>query len=377
MIFLIIILLVTLCILLVERLAIARYVSTIDLRIHINGTRGKTSVAEYIAAGLQSTGHGVMLKVTGVKPVLNHDGVSTDIKRRGGARVQEQFSVLRQAYLRGVKNMVLECMSISPELQRLESRVYKPHIYVITNIKDDHREVMGYNLDDQVEAICSAIPPDCTVITNETLFLENIRKAAGLVGSEVIVPESLDNQIIEELPFGVFHENISLALSVCDQAGVDSILVREGVIKSAGIMENPLVFLKRGEKELSFLNGLSVNDVGSTISFIDHWQSKIEYNDKYSIILNTRHDRPLRTDQFTSWIADSKNTIDKIIITGTHAHRAKKRLIGSGFIREKVHIWKLRDISVESLFGIVKPNTMVIGIGNIGGMGQKIIRELK
>lgn len=362
-----------------EKSAVQRSVGNLQLRIHVNGTRGKSSVTEYIAAGLLDNRPEVMAKITGVIPKIIHNGLEQPIERTGGARVQEQFKVIRYASKSKVSSLVLECMSIDPELQRMESRVFKPHIYVITNIKDDHREEMGNTIEEQADAICQAIPENCTVITNEIHFLDKIKEKASVKGSRVITPLMSYQEYAEKLPFGVFPENIELALTVCQVAGVDRIQAKEDIIKYVQNRESPLTTVYYDSGKIQFLNAFAVNDVDSTSFFIHHWMDKIGHQGKISLVLNTRADRPLRTDLFTGWMAKGIHLFEHIIVTGDHAMRAKYSLIKAGFDKEKLFVWQASQIEnlKERLFEMTGDGSLVVGIGNIGGNGFNIINKLR
>ncbi|MBM4170972.1 MAG: hypothetical protein FJ214_03780 [Ignavibacteria bacterium] len=51
--------------------------------------------------------------------------------------------MIKRAAKNNVDAIILECMSIKPELQIIESKVLNPHYYVITNIREDHLEELG------------------------------------------------------------------------------------------------------------------------------------------------------------------------------------------------------------------------------------------
>jgi len=60
MVFAIAILTIALGLLIIERKVISTSVLALQLRIHVNGTRGKSSVTKYIAAGLSTQDPAVM-----------------------------------------------------------------------------------------------------------------------------------------------------------------------------------------------------------------------------------------------------------------------------------------------------------------------------
>ena len=362
-----------------EKSTVQRSVSNLQLRIHVNGTRGKSSVTEYIAAAIFMAQPEVMAKITGIIPTIIHNGAEQNIKRAGVARVQEQFYTIRLAAKMKAKSLILECMSISPELQRLESRFFKPHIYVITNIKDDHREEMGKRLEDQANSICNAIPANCTVITNEIRYLDKIKEIATANNSLVVSPKPLKPELLKRLPFGIFPENISLALAVCDVGGINYELAEEGIINRILNGKSPLFSINYDSKEIKFLNAFAVNDVDSTSSFLKHWQKNLGNNGKISVILNTRADRPIRTDLFAGWISDISSSISNIIVTGDHVNRAKYSMLKAGVDKGKIYIWQSKHLKrlKENLFNMIDDGSLVVGVGNIGGDGFTILSELK
>lgn len=364
--------------LLIERQLVEKSVAKLQMRIHVNGTRGKSSVTEYIASGLSNTSNSVMAKITGVVPTIILPDSRQVISRKGAPRVQEQFYVIRYAARRNIEKLVLECMSIAPEFQQIESRLFKPHIYVITNIKDDHREAMGPTLHKQAEAICSAIPSNSIVVTNETLLLDIVRKRAEERNSKVVLPEKLDPDLEKQLPVGVFPENVALAVEVCKLCGVNSIRSINSILSSFTDHRPAYNPIEIEGKEYVFLNAFSVNDVDSTESFIRYWKSKLNIDQSYSLILNTRSDRPLRTDQICSWIMRETDQIDHIIISGSHYRRAVRNLIKSGFVMEKISVLKRGELNQlkKRLHSLITDGSLIVGLGNSGEKGDLILKEL-
>ncbi|HCM59834.1 MAG TPA: poly-gamma-glutamate synthase PgsB [Bacteroidales bacterium] len=374
-----VILILLLSLLIIEKRMLQKSIGSMNLRIHVNGTRGKSSVTEYIAAGVASSRPEVMAKITGIIPSVIHNGVIQTVDRNGAARVQEQVNILRSAFRKKVKTMVLECMSIAPELQKLEGSIFQPHFYVITNIRDDHREEMGKDIESQADAICSAIPANCRVITGESKFIKKIEEKASAGNSTVITAGELDERLREKLPWGIFPENVALALTVCREAGIDPDLAEEGIMNWIAGTKSPLTTMLYGGKKIRFLNAFAVNDIESTESFIGYWKEVSGHTDRITVILNTRADRPVRTDLFSEWIANNRDSFDLIILTGNHRTRARYKLSESGFEKEKVICWNSREMRspVKSLVSTVSDGAFVTGIGNIGGDGFHIINELR
>ena len=66
-------------------------INSIPIRIHINGTRGKSSVTRLIGAGLREGGISTITKVTGTFPrLIIEDGTETYIHRKSTANIIEK-----------------------------------------------------------------------------------------------------------------------------------------------------------------------------------------------------------------------------------------------------------------------------------------------
>lgn len=373
-----IILCILIAVLIFEKWLLQRSVNSLSLRIHVNGTRGKSSVTEYIASGLSVKYPGVIAKITGVVPSVIQHGKRDTIRRRGVARVQEQVKTVISASRSRAESLVMECMSISPELQRLESRFFKPHIFVITNIRDDHREEMGNNLEAQVESICDSIPSASIIVTGETRFLDKIVEKAAIRGSRVISAIEKNFDGLYDIPDWVYPTNISIALAVCEIAGISREEAIDGIMKCVSAERSPLLRIEDGGREIKFLNAFAVNDIESTKAFLEKWKSILGHQGKISVLLNTRADRPLRTRLFSKWISDNLILLDQVIITGTHSVWAENSIVRGGVERDNVHLWRKREIAnlQSNLTSILPCGSLLVGVGNIAGEGFNILERL-
>lgn len=368
-----ILILITIIFLISEYWIVHRAVNKIPLRILVNGTRGKSTIVKYISAGLRSADKKVVAKITGVIPtIINPDGSEKIIKRIGPARIQEQFKMMRFASKLSCDCLILECMSINPELQKLESQIFKPNIYIITNIRDDHREQLG-EIESQVNTFCNAIPPNSTVITSEQKYLNEITRSSASKGSKVIFVNNPGLENSSEADY-FFPSNLNIAVAACCSAAFDKEKVTKSIGESVWNEANPFIELNLEGKNIRFINGFAVNDVESAADFLIHWERRLGSLEKLNIIFNSRYDRPLRSISFAKWIS-SINILDKIIVTGSHIPRTKFELQRNGIEQQRIVIWNRKRIKglLEGIKTITEDNTIFMGLGNISGNGLRIV----
>src|SRR5438552_5179903 len=95
-----------------------RNLERIPVRVHVNGTRGKSSVTRLISAGLRAGGIRTLGKTTGTEArLLLPDGSEQPVFRVGPPNVIEQTRVVARAAAAGAQALVVECMAVQPELQ--------------------------------------------------------------------------------------------------------------------------------------------------------------------------------------------------------------------------------------------------------------------
>src|SRR5512134_2019926 len=97
-----------------------RNLRRIPVRIHVNGTRGKSSVTRLIAAGLREAGIVTCAKTTGTLPrMILPDGSEYPVFRPSSPNIIEQVRIVSTAAAYRAQALVLECMALQPHLQSL------------------------------------------------------------------------------------------------------------------------------------------------------------------------------------------------------------------------------------------------------------------
>src|SRR4030042_1387019 len=88
-----------------------RRLKTIPLRIHVNGSRGKSSVTRLVAAGLRAGGIRTVAKTTGTLPrIIDPEGHEIAIIRDQRANIIEQVKIIRFLGHYNPQALVIECM---------------------------------------------------------------------------------------------------------------------------------------------------------------------------------------------------------------------------------------------------------------------------
>ena len=91
-------------------------VQRIPFRIHVNGTRGKSSVTRCsIGAGLRAAGYETITKVRGTFPrLILNDGMEVFIHRKIGANILEQIDIVDFAVRHKAQVLLIEFMALNP-----------------------------------------------------------------------------------------------------------------------------------------------------------------------------------------------------------------------------------------------------------------------
>ena len=117
--------------------------AAIPIRIHVHGTRGKSTTVRYLYDELRARGFRVLAKTTGDQPEYNlPDGNTEPIRRFSPARITEHIRIFNKAAQLGVNALVVEGMALQRETVWFSQQILCPTHVVITNVRPDHAESM-------------------------------------------------------------------------------------------------------------------------------------------------------------------------------------------------------------------------------------------
>lgn len=356
-------------------------IKSIPIRIHINGTRGKSSVTRLIGAGLRAGGITNITKVTGTFPrLIIEDGSETFIHRKAGANIIEQLDIVKFAARRKVKALVMECMALQPQYQTItEHQMIHSNISVMTNVRIDHTDVMGHTLDEIAETLGRTIPKNELLFTTENVIPEKLKAMADRqhTVTHFIHADSVTRDEMKGFRYIEHRENVALALAICQHLKIDRTTALRGMyeaIPDAGVLTCHRV--EAFQKHIIFYNAFAANDPDSTFLVWQKIRDEIGFEGKRIVLLNTRQDRLYRAQQLAEMVAVKLgDEVDFLMLIGQSTDVVEGMAIGYGVPRNKVIGvgWTTPDKVFERVLSVTDKKSTIVAIGNMGGMGADTV----
>jgi poly-gamma-glutamate synthase PgsB/CapB len=342
-----------------------RRLKRIPIRIHVAGTRGKSTVTRLVAAGLRAGGHRVVAKTTGTQPkLIRPDGSEVLIRRWGAASIREQSRFIRAAAREKADAIVVEAMAIEPEyLGALERFYIRATDLLITNLRPDHQEQLGDRPDAMASAIARALPSAGRVFATAEAATPLMIAETQRRRCELIVVDNAGEPDPEAA-------NLMLASAVCRRYGIDH-KIADAAMESAqkDIGAFTLQSVTIGGRPLRFANAFSCNDVES---FRQLWRRHQPAGMPAAFLFNARADRPLRSRAFLSLLPLMAPGAALYVTQGSRAFR--RWALKAGFDPGRIHL--LPPAAAPQQLGRiareVADGTVVWGTGNFLGAGAEI-----
>jgi poly-gamma-glutamate synthase PgsB/CapB len=357
-----------------------RLVKAVPIRIHVNGTRGKSSVTRLIAAGLREGGISTMAKTTGTMPrIIDSDGLEIPVVRPDTANIIEQVKIFRYFAKRKPQAVVIECMAVNPEYQWIcEHQIVRATIGVITNSRLDHILEMGPTIENVTRSLCNTIPKDGIMYTAEQKMFWLMSREARRVNCELhrVHPDAVN--YIELSHFGhIEHaENVSLALSVCDHCGVDRETALRGMYKATPDVGALHIFeASQDDKVVQFVHAMAANDPESTLAIWEKTKSLCTDLGMVFFLLHTRADRYDRTIQLLEMIKqDLSDAYDFLLLSGEKVERVYADVPRLGLDQSRT--LKIGARRADEVYDIIMNRVENVGtvfaIGNVGKGGLDV-----
>lgn len=361
-----------------------RYLRQIPIRVHVNGTRGKSSVTRLIAAGMRAGGIKTIAKTTGTKPrFIYDDGTEVPVIRAGKANIIEQLRIVRRTAQLGAQALVTECMAVSPELQTVvEDGMIKSTHSVITNARADHLDEMGPTVPDVARNLARTISRGGEFFTAERDNLDIMCQVADQRGSVVhaSLAESVSEQMLRGFSYFEHAENVALALAVCSSFGIDRDTALAGMYATAPDPGALRIYnLEVFGRKITFINAFAMNDPDSYRIVWERLAPRIPPLARTVVMLNCREDRIQRAEQLAVLISRDL-AADLFLLTGQGTAPVYNKACRLGVPPAKIKDLGGQDAPeifehvLEEADGVP---VAVFGIGNIVGLGEEVVNHFR
>ena len=359
-------------------------ITSIPVRVNVNGIRGKSTVTRLITGVLQEAGYHTVGKTTGTDARMLYwfDSQEAPIKRRmEGPNIGEQRRVLTKASELKADALVSECMAVKPDYQVVfQEELLKANIGLIVNVLEDHMDVLGPTLEEVADSFSEAIPYNGDLIINDSPYVSYFKQMAKQRNTKVHVCDTsaISEEFLKKFEYMVFPENAALALSVADVLGIDHETAKRGMLKAwpdPGAMQiRPI----GDANNPSFLvNGFAANDPMSTINIWERVKQLSYPTEQPVVIMNTRSDRVDRTEQFIQQVLP-KIQAETLVVMGDNTS-----LIVKAYKRGEFPVRNLLDLesaSTDEIVRVLQPflsGKTIYGVGNIHGGADELVTRLE
>ena len=343
-----------------------RTLRAIPMRIHVAGTRGKSTTTRLIAAALRASGRRVVAKTTGSEPrLILPDGREEIWPRRGPASIREQIGFVKRAAQLSADTIVVECMAVRPEFVFASERhLIEATTTVITNTRADHLEDIGESSEASARALAWSICAKGQLVVSTEAASPALLARAKARRNAVTVIDTAGLDPIEA--------DRALALAVATAHGVPAAIAKPAMEAAAS---DPGSFHERTldveGKPVRFANAFSCNDVDSLKLL---W-STVDTGVRPIVLLNARRDRPLRTQRFLAFLAAQVPMPLLFVVGDPLATRLARR---AGFGPDAVRQLRARlpDKALRELAAAAPSGSVIWGIGNYQGFGARLTAAL-
>jgi len=360
--------------------------------VAVTGTRGKSSVTRLVASGLRASGARVLAKTTGSKPVLIFpDGSEREVSRAGPASIREQVRLVSLTGRTGADVLVSEMMSIGPECLAVESRrILRPTILALTNVRLDHLAEMGWRKDDVAHTLASAFPPQADIFIPEEEVYPVFEEAAARAGSRLhpVAPPAGPPILASGLgadpipPFEEFEPNVRLALAILDSMGVKREEALRGMALAGPDLGSFKIWSGRFGDPLRpavCISAFAANEPQSSAAALEMVRDKVPLASRPLLgILSLREDRGDRTLQWVRAAADGFfRGFAHVVLVGPPAGpalRKFRRSAGPGGPAFSRCLGSSPAAVMNHVFSVAPDEPVVVGLGNIVGPGERVIR---
>ena len=351
-----------------------RRVRQIPIRIHVNGTRGKSTVTRLIAAGFRESGYRTIAKTTGsASRLILPDASEVELQRAGAPSISEQLEIIEFAGRNGADVLVIECMAVIPELQAVSQHsIVHGTCSVVTNARLDHQDVMGETVEEIAWSLGAVAPRGGVLVTAEqdAALVDTLAARAATVGARVVQADLSEAPTAEEFGRAEWPDNLALALRVCALHGIDRETALRGMRKApldpGALFSTPLPV---DGCRARFVNAFAANDYTSTEQIIRQVQQANPGG--LFLLVNARADRPRRTQDMAALLSNGFDPCAAFLIgdgASLLERLVRRQKPGLPVVNLAGHP---REVALERIAPHLGQDACLVGIGNIGGPAEE------
>ncbi len=359
-------------------------IKNLDIRINVNGIRGKSTATRLITAILWEAGYKAIGKTTGTASRMMYwdtDEEKAIERKPRGVNISEQIQVIDEAVKYGANALVCECMAVRPEYQRVyQHDIIKAQMTVIVNVLEDHLEEMGPTTEQIAWAFANTIPYNGIAVVPDCEFTDYFRSVAEERNSKIYVIDDheITEKYLKKFDYRLFDHNCAVALTAARALGISDDVAYRGMLKAHPDPGALRFYNLRNEKgPFCLVNAFAANEPSSTL---DIWDVISEEKPKMAknpiILMNCRPDRVDRTQQF---IRDFFPKIDNAILITTGENTKE---VGTAYRNGKFpNVIQYMDFDGEEADKILPEiapllvNHVIMCVGNIHGCGGEPVLE--
>jgi gamma-polyglutamate synthase len=367
-----------------------RRLESIPIRVHVNGSRGKTGTSRLIGAALRANGVKVVVKTTGKMPstidIYGKEWCLREFESEGfpEGNIREQMDAVAFAASQGAQALVVECMALFPEVQQVsEEKFIRATIGVITNIRHDHLDVMGPDLVSAAKTLSLMIPRNQVLVTCEERLLPVLKDEAAKRGAVVVKADqnSVPDTLIDAFPYITFKDNVAIALKVSQLLGLDRDKSLQGMLQSTPDYGTVRIFRRQGLRgRYLVVLALGVNDIDSVSTVLEELLRRGKVNRGPMVgLFNSRDDRVERSAEFGR-LMGGKFNFENIIVTGEYVGAFVRNALKEGYPREQLTALEGGEPGdvLERLDRITPAEGVVMACGNmVTSFGYGLVQKLE
>lgn len=344
-----------------------RKLKAIPIRVMVNGTRGKTSVTRLIAAVLREAGICTYAKTTGTQAVwILPDGTEQEYRKNRPVNIREQIPFIRRARKGGAQAVVIECMALHPENQRMMAEEFvRPTIVSITNVRVDHIVEIGATEQETVETLALSFPASAQIVSDDPRFDAYTDRRVDPSGEEI------EAGYVQSFAYPMFEDNVRQVLSVARLLNIDRSVALRGMLKAKPDVGMCGPF---SVGSCTVINGFAANDLESSRALFEKAVSERALQEQpVWILFNNRGDREFRLSEFLPLVRELSARGAQLRVIGENGDKVARYFQRRAGVRAR----KLQQPPLAWLEALGAQPCVVLCIGNIKGIARDTIEALQ